>query len=378
MGSVTHSRSSQGSEKMTDLRTTYLRCELKNPLVASASPLSEELDNVRKMEDAGAGAVVLHSLFEEQIIRESEELHHGLSAGTESFAESLTYLPEVAQYKHVPDFGVPGGAPDMTRYNRGPEGYLEHVRRAAEAVSIPVIASLNATSPGGWVKHARKIEEAGASALELNIYFLPTDPNTTSSDIEKGYCELVRQVKNTIRIPVAVKLGPYFSAMANFAQGLDTAGADALVLFNRFYQPDFDIENLEVVPTVALSTSQELLLRLHWVAILFGHVRPDLAITGGVHSAEDVLKAMMAGARVAMMTSALLRNGIGYLERVRDDLIRWMEEHEYESVRQMQGSLALRSVPNPAAFERANYMRVLGSYRLRSFGSWRMGMTDGE
>jgi dihydroorotate dehydrogenase (fumarate) len=359
---------------MTDLRTTYLGCELKSPLVASASPLSEEMDNLRKLEDAGAGAVVLHSLFEEQIIRESEELHHGLSAGTESFAESLTYLPEVTQYKQVPDFG----APDMTRYNRGPEGYLEHVRRAVEAVNIPVIASLNATSPGGWVKHARKIEEAGASALELNIYFLPTDPNTSSSDIEKGYCELVRQVKNTIRIPVAVKLGPYFSAMANFAQGLDEAGADALVLFNRFYQPDFDIENLEVVPTVHLSSSQELLLRLHWVAILYGHVRPDLAITGGVHSAEDVLKAMMAGARVAMMTSALLQNGIGHMERVRDDLTHWMEEHEYESVRQMQGSLALRSVPNPAAFERANYMRVLGSYRLRPFGSWRMGMTNGE
>lgn len=363
---------------MTDLRTTYLGCELKSPLVASASPLSEEIDNLRKMEDAGAGAVVLHSLFEEQIIRESEELHHGLSAGTESFAESLTYLPEVTQFKQVPDFGVPGAAPDMTPYNRGPEGYLEHVRRAAEAVSIPVIASLNATSPGGWVKHAQKIEEAGASALELNIYFLPTDPKISGSDIEKGYCELVRQVKNTLRIPVAVKLGPYFSAMANFAQGLDEAGADALVLFNRFYQPDFDIENLEVVPTVHLSTSQELLLRLHWVAILYGHVRSELAITGGVHTAEDVLKAMMAGARVAMMTSALLRHGIGHLDRIREDLVHWMEEHEYESIRQMQGSLALRSVPNPAAFERANYMRVLGSYRPRPSGSWRMGMTNGE
>lgn len=359
---------------MTDLRTTYLGCELKSPLVASASPLSEEIDNLRKMEDAGAGAVVLHSLFEEQIIRESEELHRGLSAGTESFAESLTYLPEASQYQQAPDFG----APDMTRYNRGPEGYLEHVRRAAEALSIPVIASLNATSPGGWVKHARRIEEAGASALELNIYFLPTDPDVSGPEIEEGYCELVRQVKNTIRIPVAVKLGAYFSAMANFARELDKAGADALVLFNRFYQPDFDIENLEVVPTVTLSTSQELLLRLHWVAILYGHIRPDLAITGGVHTAEDVLKSMMAGARVAMMTSALLSKGIDHLRRVREDLTSWMEEHEYESVRQMQGSLALRSVPDPAAFERANYMRVLGSYRVRSLGPWRMGMTNGE
>lgn len=363
---------------MIDFRTTYLGCELKSPLVASASPLSEEVGNLRRMEDAGAGAVVLHSLFEEQIIRESEEMHRGLSAGTESFAESLTYLPEVTHYKQVPDFGVPGSAPDMTRYNRGAEGYLEHVRRAAEAVSIPVIASLNATSPGGWVKHARKIEEAGASALELNIYFLPTDPNVTSAEIEKSYCELVRQVKNTVRIPVAVKLGAYFTAMAQFARKLDEAGADALVLFNRFYQPDFDIENLEVVPTVALSTSQELLLRLHWTAILYGRIRSDLAITGGVHSAEDVLKAMMAGARVAMMTSALLRNGIGHLARVREDVIDWMEEHEYESVRQMQGSLALRSVPDPAAFERANYMRVLGSYALRTFGPWGMGMTNGE
>jgi dihydroorotate dehydrogenase (fumarate) len=322
--------------------------------------------------------VVLHSLFEEQIVRESEELHRGLSAGTESFAESLTYLPEVTQYKQVPDFGLPSSTPDMTSYNRGPEGYLEHVHRAAEAVGIPVIASLNATSPGGWVKHAQRIEEAGASALELNIYFLPTDPNVSGSQIEKSYCELVAQVKNTIHIPVAVKLGPYFSAMADFARQLDNAGADGLVLFNRFYQPDFDIENLEVVPTVNLSTSQELLLRLHWVAILYGHIRPDLAITGGVHTAEDVLKAMMAGACVAMMTSALLRNGIGHLDQVRRDLIRWMEEHEYESIRQMQGSLALRSVPNPSAFERANYMRVLGSYRLHSLNPWRMGMTNGE
>ncbi len=378
MGCNAGCRSCEGSEKMTELATTYLGFELKSPLVASASPLSEEIDNLRQMEDAGAGAVVLHSLFEEQIIKESEELHQRLSAGTESFAESLTYLPEVTQYKQVPDFGAYSSVPDMTRYNRGPEGYLEHVRRAAEAVSIPVIASLNATSPGGWVKHARKIEEAGASALELNIYFLPTDPNVSGSEIEKTYCELVTQVKNTIHIPVAVKLGPYFSAMANFARQLDKAGADALVLFNRFYQPDLDLENLEVVPTVNLSTSQELLLRLHWVAILYGRISPDLAITGGVHTAEDVLKAMMAGARVAMMTSALLRNGIGHLDQVRKDLIRWLEEHEYESVRQMQGSLALRSVANPSAFERANYMRVLGSYRLHSFGPWRMGMTNGE
>jgi dihydroorotate dehydrogenase (fumarate) len=363
---------------MTDLRTTYLGFELESPLVASASPLCEEIDNIRRMEEAGAGAVVLHSLFEEQIIAESEALNRGLSAGTESYPESLSYLPEVTRYRHAPNFGVSSATPDMSRYNRGPEGYLEHIRKAKEAVQIPVIASLNATSPGGWIKYARKIEEAGASALELNIYFLPTSPAFSGAQIEKTYCDLVTQIKNTVRIPVAVKLGPYFSAMANFAQQLDKAGADALVLFNRFYQPDFDIENLEVVPTVALSTSQELLLRLHWVAILYGHVSADLAITGGVHKAEDVLKAMMAGARVAMMTSALLRNGIGHLAQVRTDLVRWMEEHEYMSIREMQGSLALQSVPDPSAFERANYMRVLGSYRLAPLGSWRMGMTNGE
>jgi dihydroorotate dehydrogenase (fumarate) len=345
---------------MTDLSTTYLGLKLKNPLVASASPLAEEISNIRQMEESGAAAVVLHSLFEEQITTESEELHQYLSAGTESFAESLTYLP------------------DMTRYNRGPEGYLEHLYRASNSVGIPVIASLNAASPGGWIEYASKIEQAGASALELNIYFLPTEPNVRGLEIEAMYGDLVSRVKHKVRIPVAVKVGPYFSAMANFARHLDHAGADALVLFNRFYQPDFDLEALEIVPTVALSDSRELLLRLHWVAILYGHIRADLAVTGGVHTAKDVLKAMMAGARIAMMTSALLENGIGYLARVLADLRQWMEEHEYDSVQQMQGSLALRSVANPAAFERANYMRVLNSYRQRISTPWRLGMTNGE
>jgi dihydroorotate dehydrogenase (fumarate) len=360
MGGGSRNACREGREKMTDFTTTYLGLELKNPLVVSASPLTEELGNIRHMEDSGASAVVLHSLFEEQISLESDDLHRHLSEGTESFAESLTFLP------------------DMTRYNRGPDGYLELIRQAREAVGIPVIASLNGVSPGGWLSYAQKMEEAGASALELNIYFLATDPDVPAAEIEQRYCDLVTRVKENLQIPVAVKLGPYFTALANFVRRIDQAGADALVLFNRFYQPDFDLENLEVLPSVALSNSHELLLRLHWTAILYGQVRADLAVTGGVHTAEDVLKSMMAGAKVAMMTSALLRNGISHLEGVRAGLAEWMEEHEYESIRQMQGSLALESVPNPAAFERANYMRVLSSYTLRTFGPWRMGMTNGE
>jgi dihydroorotate dehydrogenase (fumarate) len=335
---------------MSDLTTRYLGLSLKNPLVASASSLCEDLDNLRRMEDAGAAAVVLHSLFEEQIDLESTDLDRYLSHGTESFAEAQTYFP------------------DMTGYNLGPDGYLEHVRRAKAAVDIPVIGSLNGVSTGGWIRYARKIEEAGADALELNVYFIPTDPAMSGAQVEQMYCDLVRDVKRSIGIPVAVKLGHAFSAMANLARRLDQAGADGLVLFNRFYQPDFDLEALEVTPSLTLSSPYELLLRLHWVAILSGHVRADLAVTGGVHSAREVLKAMMAGARVAMMASALLKHGIGHLAAVLGDLGRWLEEHEYESVRQMQGSMSYRSVAEPAAFERANYMRVLRAYPLRAAG----------
>ncbi|MBI4841001.1 MAG: dihydroorotate dehydrogenase-like protein [candidate division NC10 bacterium] len=333
---------------MTDLSTTYLGLGLKNPLVVSASPLSEDVGNIRRMEDAGAAAVVLHSLFEEQIDVESQQLDRYLSQGTESFAESLSYFP------------------DLTRYNLGPDGYLEHIRRVKAAVDIPIIGSLNGVSTGGWITYARKIQEAGADALELNLYFIPTDPKMTGAQVEQMYVDLARDVKASVGIPVAVKLNHFFSAMANMAQGLDQAGADALVLFNRFYQADFDLESLEVVPSLTLSSSYELLLRLHWVAILHGHVRADLAITGGVHTAQDVLKSMMAGARVAMMTSALLKNGIEHLTMVRADLLAWMEEHEYTSIRQMQGSMSYRSVANPSAFERANYMKVLSSYALRT------------
>jgi len=332
---------------MTDLSTTYLGLKLKNPLVVSASPLSEEIGNIRRMEDAGAAAVVLHSLFEEQIAVDSRELDRSLSAGTESFAESLTYFP------------------DMTTYNLGPEGYLEHIRKAKAAVSIPIIGSLNGISTGGWIEYAKKIEAAGADALELNIFHIPTDPEMNGEQVERMYLELAANVKASVRIPLAVKLSLYFSSMVNMARRLDQVGVNGLVLFNRFYQPDFDLEKLEVVPNLILSTSYEFLLRLHWVAILYGHVRADLAVTGGVHTALDVLKAMMAGARVAMMTSALLRHGIEHLAKVRSDLVAWMEEHEYESVRQMQGSMSQQSVADPAAFVRANYVRVLSSYALR-------------
>jgi dihydroorotate dehydrogenase (fumarate) len=332
---------------MIDLSTKYLGLNLKNPLVVSASPLSAELGNIRRMEDCGASAVVLPSLFEEQIQVESNTLDQFLSQGTESFAEALSYIP------------------NMEGYRLGPDGYLEHLRRAKEAVKIPVIGSLNGTSTSGWVGYAKKIEEAGADALELNIYFIPTDAEMSGSHVEQMYIDLVSQVKSSIHIPVAVKIGAYFSSMPNAAKSLDMAGADALVLFNRFYQPDFDVENLEVIPNLILSTPHELLLRLNWVAVLYGKIKADMAVTGGVHSALDVLKSMMAGARVAMMTSALLRNGIGHLATVQADLLKWMEEHEYESIHQMQGSMSQRSLADPSAFQRANYVKVLSSYALK-------------
>ena len=333
---------------MLDLSTSYMGLTLKNPVVASPSPLCEHVGNILRMEDAGIGAVVLHSLFEEQITLESEELHEFLSYGTESFAESVSYFP------------------DMTRYNLGPEGYLEHIRKAKQAVNIPIIASLNGVSNGGWIRYAKEMEQAGADALELNIFYLANDPEVSGEQIEEMYTSLVSHVKASIGIPVAVKLGPYFSATAHMANKLDKAGADALVVFNRFYQPDFDLEALEVTPNLHLSAPHELLLRLHWVATLHGNIKADMAITGGVHTAQDVLKSMMAGARVAMMTSALLKHGIDHVETVLSDLKAWMEEHEYESIRQMQGSMSRRSVADPSAFSRANYMKVLSSYSLKS------------
>jgi dihydroorotate dehydrogenase (fumarate) len=327
-----------------DLTTRYLGLSLASPLVASASPLGERLDTLCRLEDAGAAAVVLPSLFEEQITLESHQLDQHLSAGAESYAEAVSYFP------------------DLQTYQLGPDTYLEHVHRARRRLGIPIIGSLNGVSTGGWIDHARLIQEAGADALELNVYYIPTDPAMTGADVEQMYLDLVRDVTASVTLPVAVKLGHAFTAMANVARRLDAAGADGLVLFNRFYQPDFDLEALEVRPHLTLSSSWELLLRLHWVAILFGHVEADLAVTGGVHTAEDVLKAMMAGARVAMMASALLQRGVEHLGRVRADLVAWMEAHEYESIRQMQGSMSYRAVREPSAFERANYMKVLGAF----------------
>jgi len=325
------------------LTTSYLGFTLKNPIVASSSPLLDSVSNIRTFEDSGVSAVVLPSIFEEQLQMGGEYLDRDLTRGTESFGEALSYLPVLRDY------------------NLGPDGYLELIRKAKSAVSIPVIASLNGTSRGGWIKYARDSQQAGCDAIELNLYSLVTDPMRTSVQVENDYCELVRELKSSLRIPVAVKLSHFLTAPANLAARLDVAGANALVLFNRYYQPDFDIEQLEVTPRLALSNSQELLLRLHWVAIIYGHVKADLAITGGVHTGEDVIKSMMAGAKVAMMTSALLQKGIRHASLVLADLVRWMEEHEYESVQQMQGIMSYRSAPNPAAFERLNYMWTLSS-----------------
>src|SRR5215470_10129015 len=333
---------------MSDISTRYLGLTLKSPLVASASPLCESVPGIRELEDAGVGAVVLPSLFEEQIEMESNALDDDLWRGAESSPESQSLLP------------------DLQNYNLGPDGYLDLIEAAKAAVDIPVIASLNGVSPGGWAEYARLMEEAGADAIELNIYSIATEPAVSAVELEKGYVDLLRQIKRTVRIPVAVKLSPFFSAPANFAMRLDDVGVNGLVLFNRFYQPDFDVESLEVVPRLTLSHPDELLLRLHWAAILSDHVEADLAITGGVHSAIDMVKCIMAGASVTMMASALLQKGIHHAHTVLADLRRWLEEHEYDSVRQMCGSMSRRSVPDPSAFERGNYMRVLSSYTFRS------------
>jgi dihydroorotate dehydrogenase (fumarate) len=329
---------------MPDLSTTYLGLQLKNPIVPSSSPWMKKIENLQRMEDAGAAAVVLHSLFEEQIIRERDTLDYFLAYGTESYAEAPTYFP------------------NLKNYNLGPQGYLDHIRKAKEAVKIPVIASLNGFSPGGWVEIAQQIEQAGADAIELNMYYIAADPDQDSLQVEETYLDLVREIKESVTIPITVKLGHHFTAFANFARRLDQIGVGGLVLFNRFYQPDIDVENLEVVPNLELSNSYELRLRLRWVAMLYGRIGCDLAVTGGVHTAEDVLKAMMAGANIAMTTSALFEYGIDHIRKMLSDLNEWMGKHEYESITQMRGSMSQRAVAQPAAFERANYMKVLQSY----------------
>jgi dihydroorotate dehydrogenase (fumarate) len=345
---------------MIDLSTKYLGLNLRTPLVASASPLSHELDSIRRLEDAGASAVVLYSLFEEQLRQENVSLEYHLEAGTESFAESLTYFPQ------------PG------EFHTGPEEYLKHILKAKAAIDVPIIASLNGATLGGWTEYARRIEEAGADAIECNIYSIPTNLDVSSDQVENMYLDILRAVKLSVHIPVAVKLSPFFSNMANMAKRLDATGADGLVLFNRFYQPDIDLENLELRPNVLLSTPQDLRLPLTWIGILFGRLKANLAATSGIHYAEDVVKMLMVGADVTMMCSILLREGPEHLRFVERQLEQWMADHEYESVRQMQGSMSQLRCADPSAFERAQYMRAVKGtqYLRRDAFSWAQMRAD--
>lgn len=330
---------------MTDLSTTYLGLKLKNPLVASASPLSKKVESAKKLQDAGISAIVMYSLFEEQIIHESLELDHYLTRGTDSFAEALSYLP------------------DSGMYSIGPEKYLSQLNGLKKALNIPVIGSLNGVSKGGWTHYAKQIQDAGADALELNLYFISTDTALTSQELENAQIELVAEIKSAITIPLAVKLSPFITALPNYARRIVEAGADGLVLFNRFYQPDFDLNELEIVHSLDLSTSADLRLPLRWISILHGKVNADFALTSGVHTSNDVLKAMMSGAKVAMMASKLLQTGEQVIPSMLSELQAWMKEREYVSIEQMQGSMSQKSVREPAAFERANYMKVLNSFR---------------
>ena len=326
---------------MTDLKTKYLGLELKNPLVASASTLSKKFENIKKMEDAGLSAVVLYSLFEEEIQHESLELNYFLNRGTESFPEALTYFPE------------------MDNFNLSSEKYLDIIRKSKESVDIPIIGSLNGVSNGGWVKHAKLIEEAGADALELNLYFVATDLDVSAVEMEKSYLEVVKAIRKEIRIPLAVKLSPFFSSLPNFVKLLEEAGADAVVLFNRFYQPDLDVEDLEVKPWLELSTAHDQLLPLRWTAILYDRIHMDMALTSGVHNGTGMVKAVMAGASAVMTASELIANGIGRAEDMLKEFSDWVTWHNYESVDQIRGILSQKSVAVPAAFERANYMKAL-------------------
>ncbi len=328
-----------------DLSTTYLGMKLRTPLVPSASPLSEDLDNIKRMEDAGASAVVLHSLFEEQLRTEREELFNHVMRGTHAFSEALTFFPEPASFQV------------------GPEEYLNHIRKAKQSVRVPIMASLNGCSVGGWIDFAKQIEQAGADALELNIYFIPTEMEMSGREVEDVYLDIFKAVKSAVKIPVAVKLSPFFSSMARMAKRLDDAGANALVLFNRFYQPDVEVESLEVRSTVLLSTPQALRLPLTWIGILYGKIEADLAATSGIYTALDVIKMLMAGANVTMLCSALFRYGIPRITVIENGLRQWMEEHEYESVEQMRGSISQMKCDNPSAYERAQYIRALQTYK---------------
>ncbi|MDP2361536.1 MAG: dihydroorotate dehydrogenase-like protein [bacterium] len=329
-----------------DLSTSYMGLQLPNPLIASASPLSRELDTVKRLEEAGVAAIVMYSLFEEEIRHAELELFHHLEQGSESFAEAMGYFP------------------DLGHYQSGPDGYLEQIRRLKQALSIPVIASLNGVTPGGWMDMAHKMEQAGADGIELNIYTIPTHPDLDGAAVEQLYLDDLAQVRKVVGVPVAVKLSPFFSSLPNMARKLEQAGADALVLFNRFYQPDMDIENLEVVPEVRLSNSGSLRLPLRWTAILRSVVtRASLALSTGVHTGRDVIKATMAGADACQLCASLLIHGPEHARGLLETIRHWMEEHEYESLRQMKGSMSLGKVVDPAAFERANYMKALREYR---------------
>jgi dihydroorotate dehydrogenase (fumarate) len=327
-----------------NLTTRYLGFKLRTPFVPSASPLSEKIDNIKRMEDAGAPAVVFHSLFEEQVRRDHHELQYYLNQGTDSYAESLTYFPDRADFKV------------------GPEAYLEHIAQAKAAVDIPIIGSLNGTTFGGWITYARQIEEAGADALELNIYSIPSDPEISGEDIETSYLTILASIKAQLKIPVAVKLSPFFTNFAQFARRADRNGANALVLFNRFYQPDIELETLEISPNVLLSTPMAMRLPMRWIAMLYGRIGANLAATSGIHRATDALKMLMAGADVTMLCSVLLRRGIEHIRVIEREMREWMEEHEYESVEQLKGSMSQKNCPDPSAFERAQYMRALATY----------------
>jgi len=328
-----------------DLSTTYLGLKLKNPLVASASPLSRSIESMQRLEDAGMSAIVMYSLFEEQITHEAEAVEHYKSYGTESYAEALSYFPDTGDY-HL-----------------GPEEYLDLLAKAKKALRIPVIGSLNGITDGGWVDYAKKMEQAGADAIELNVYYVATDPAMTSTDVENRYVEILRHIKRSVKVPVAVKLSPFFTSLANTVQRLVNEGANGLVLFNRFYQPDIDLDELDVKPGVGLSDSYDNRLPMRWIGILHGKLKASLAATSGIHTHEDVLKLTMVGADVTMMCSALLLHGPQQATKVLKDLEQWMHEHEYVSIEQMKGSLSHRSIADPSAYERANYMKALNRFK---------------
>ena len=329
-----------------DLSTTYLGLELRSPLVVgAAAPLTEDIDNIKRMEDAGASAVVLHSLFEEQLLEERYVLYHQLIHSTERRPEVTTYVPEQEIF-HVSS-----------------EAYLNHIRRAREMADIPIIASLNSSTVGSWGDYARKVEQAGADALELNIYYVPTDITMTGAQVEQTYIDIVRTVTSSVNLPVAVKLSPFFSNMANMAKRLSDAGANGLVLFNRFYQPDIDLETLEAEPNLLLSTSREMLLPMRWIAILYHTIPVDFAATSGIRTAHDVIKMMMVGANVTMLVSVLLSHGIEQLQKIEKEMVEWLEVKEYNSIAQLQGSLSQVNCPDPSVFERVQYLKAIQTYQ---------------